>query len=76
MWLLLVAAFGFVVPNGFFVYWLVNEFHGFGPVLQDNLALGFILVLALIFAVVLGVALFAIAAHNGSAPTPSPLPTG
>jgi len=41
--LLLVAAFGFVVPNGFFIYWLVNEFNGFGPVLQDNLALGFIL---------------------------------
>ena len=43
MWLLLVAAFGFVVPNGFFIYWLFNEFNGFAPVLHDNLALGFIL---------------------------------
>jgi hypothetical protein len=43
MWLLLVALFGFVVPNGFFVYWLLFEFHGLGPVLQDKLALGFIL---------------------------------
>ena len=43
MWLLLVAAFGFLVPNGFFIYWLFNEYHGLGPVLQDRLALGFIL---------------------------------
>ena len=43
MLLLLVAAFGFFVPNGFFVYWLAFEFNGFGPVLQDKLALGFIL---------------------------------
>jgi uncharacterized protein DUF4190 len=42
-----------------------------------HIALGFILILVLIFVVfVLGVALFGIAAHNGSAPTPSPLPTG
>ena len=43
MWLLVVAVIGFVVPNGFFVYWLLTEFNGLGPVLQDNLALGFIL---------------------------------
>ena len=43
MWLLVVALFGFVVPNGFFIYWLSFEFHGLGPVLQDRLALGFIL---------------------------------
>jgi hypothetical protein len=43
MWLLVVAAFGFFVPNGFFIYWLTNEFDGFAPVLRDNLALGFIL---------------------------------
>ena len=42
-----------------------------------HIALGFILVLVLIFVVfVLGVALFGIAAHNGSAPTPSVHPTG
>ncbi|HTJ24103.1 MAG TPA: hypothetical protein VL383_17010 [Gemmatimonadaceae bacterium] len=43
MWLLAIAALGFVVPNGFFVYWLFVEFDGLGPVLQDNLAIGFIL---------------------------------
>ena len=43
MWLLLVAAFGLFVPNGFFIYWLLNEYNGLGPVLHDNLALGFIL---------------------------------
>ena len=43
MWLLLLALLGFVVPNGFFMYWLLIEFHGLGPVLQDKLALGFML---------------------------------
>ncbi len=43
MLLLVIALFGLVVPNGFFVYWLVVEYHGLGPVLQDRLALGFIL---------------------------------
>ena len=43
MWLLAIAAFGFLVPNGFFIYWLLVEFSGLRPVLQDRLALGFIL---------------------------------
>jgi hypothetical protein len=43
MWLLLIALLGLTVPNGFFVYWVMFEFHGLGPVLQDRLALGFIL---------------------------------
>ena len=43
MWLLLVAAFGLFVPNGFFLYWLFNEYQGLGPALHDKLALGFIL---------------------------------
>ena len=47
MWLLLAALVGFVVPNGFFVYWLCFEFDGVGPVLQDKPALGFILDVAL-----------------------------
>lgn len=42
-WLPLVALIGFIVPNGFFVYWLLFEFDGFGPILRDKLALGFIL---------------------------------
>jgi len=43
MWLLLVALFGLIVPNGFFVYWLLFEWHGLAAVLHDRLALGFIL---------------------------------
>jgi hypothetical protein len=43
MWLLLIALFGLTVPNGFFVYWLLYEFDGIGPVLKDNLAMGFML---------------------------------
>ena len=43
MWLPLLALLGFIVPNGFFVYWLLFEFHGLGPVLQDKLAIGFML---------------------------------
>lgn len=50
MWLLIVALLGLVVPNGFVVYWLLFEFHGLAPVLEDKLAVGFILdvILALI----------------------------
>src|SRR5512146_2192152 len=43
MWLLAIAALGFLVPNGFFIYWLLVEFSGLRAVLQDRLALGFIL---------------------------------
>lgn len=43
MWLLLVAFIGLTVPNGIFVYWLFTEYHGLGPVLQNKLALSFIL---------------------------------
>jgi hypothetical protein len=41
--LLVIALFGLVVPNGFFVYWLFNEYQGLGAVIQNRLALGFIL---------------------------------
>jgi hypothetical protein len=51
MWLLLVAAFGMIVPNGFFVYWLLYEYQGLGPVLQDRLAMGFILDVAVTLAI-------------------------
>ena len=51
MGLLVVAAFGLLVPNGFFVCWLLNEYHGLGPVLQDRLALGFILDVAVALAI-------------------------
>jgi hypothetical protein len=51
MGLLLVAAFGLLVPNGIFVYWLLNEYQGLGPVLQDRLALAFILDVAVALAI-------------------------
>lgn len=43
MILLVVALFGFLVPNGFFLYWLVNEFQGIRPIIANHLAMGFIL---------------------------------
>ncbi|HEU4799815.1 MAG TPA: hypothetical protein VFS94_04230 [Gemmatimonadales bacterium] len=43
MWLLLVALFGLVVPNGLFVAWLVTEFDGIGAMLANRLALAFML---------------------------------
>ena len=43
MWLALVALVGFVVPNGLFVYWLMNDYQGLHAVLQNRLALAFIL---------------------------------
>ncbi len=43
MWLLLVALFALLVPNGLFIYWLLNDLHSFGAVLQDKLILGFML---------------------------------
>jgi|SRR5215204_2003516 len=42
-WLLVVALFGVTVPNGLFIYWMLAEFNGLGPVLQDKLAVAFIL---------------------------------
>jgi len=41
--LLLVAAFGFLIPNGIFVYWLVHEWSGVAAVLSNHLAVAFIL---------------------------------
>lgn len=41
--LLLVAAFGLIVPNGIFLYWLMFEAHSFRDILGNRLALGFII---------------------------------
>jgi len=41
MALLLFAFFGLIVGDGLFLVWLMNDFHGLGPVLQDRLALSF-----------------------------------
>ena len=43
MWLLLIALIGLVIPNGLFIYWALFEFHGLRPVLEDKLAVAFIL---------------------------------
>jgi hypothetical protein len=43
MWLLVIALFGLVVPNGLFIYWLLAEFPGVTAVAQNKLALAFIL---------------------------------
>lgn len=54
MWLLIVALFGLLVPNGLFVQWLLVEDQGLSPVLHDKLALSFMLD-ALVVLVLLGV---------------------
>jgi hypothetical protein len=43
MILLIIALFGLIVPNGIFICWLLTEFHGVGEVLQNKLALAFII---------------------------------
>ena len=43
MILLLVSLFGLLVPNALFLYWLLVEYQGIAAVLQDKLALAFIL---------------------------------
>ena len=43
MLLLLIAAFGFAVPNGLFLYWLFFEYSSIAAVLDNRLALGFII---------------------------------
>lgn len=43
MALVLLAFFGLIIGDGLFIYWLVHDFHGFGAVLQDRLALSFII---------------------------------
>lgn len=43
MILLLIALFGLFVPNGLLLYWLLNEFNGLADIVQNKLALAFIL---------------------------------
>lgn len=47
MLLLAVALFGLIVPNGLFAYWLLFEFDGWRAVLENRLALGFMLDVAI-----------------------------
>ena len=43
MWLLAIAAFGLVVPNGLFIHWLLNDFTSVSAVLENRLAVAFML---------------------------------
>lgn len=43
MWLLIVALFGLIVPNGIFIYWLFTEFGGIVGVIENKLAVAFII---------------------------------
>jgi len=43
MFLLIVAGFGLIVPNGLFIYYMIYEFDSFAVLLQNNLALAFII---------------------------------
>jgi hypothetical protein len=52
MWLLLVALFGLLVPNGIFVYWLLTEFDGVGGVIANRLALAFIIEAFLVLGII------------------------
>ncbi len=43
MMLLVVALFGLLVPNGLFLCWLFYEYDGLAHVVQNKLALAFII---------------------------------
>ena len=43
MGMLLVAIFGLLVPNGIFIYWVVNDFHSISDITNNRLALAFII---------------------------------
>ena len=43
MILIAVALFGLIVPNGLFLYWLLAEFGGIRAVLDNHLAVAFII---------------------------------
>lgn len=43
MWLLAIAIFGLVVPNGLFLYWAAVEFSTVGEVLANRLAVAFMI---------------------------------
>ena len=51
MMLLVVSFVGLFIGDGLFIYWLVHDFQGWGTVLQDRLALSFIIDAALTLAI-------------------------
>jgi len=51
MWLLAVALVGLIVPNGLFIYWLVVDYQGIAQVVNDRLAMSFMLDVLLVLLV-------------------------
>jgi hypothetical protein len=47
MWLIIIALFGLLIPNGLFVYWTLYEFKNVSDVLTNYLAVAFMLDAAL-----------------------------
>lgn len=43
MWLLAIAAFGLIVPNGMFVHWMLTEYAGLGSMFESSLATAFMI---------------------------------
>ncbi|HSL83373.1 MAG TPA: hypothetical protein VLF66_11400 [Thermoanaerobaculia bacterium] len=43
MWLLILAFIGLVGPNGLFLYWLFYEYPGVSAVLENHLAVAFMI---------------------------------
>lgn len=43
MLLLVIALFGLIVPNGIFIYWLFTEFNSIAEVVNNKLAIAFII---------------------------------
>lgn len=43
MWLLIVAVFGLIAGDGLFLYWLAYDYQGIRAIMQDRLALGFMI---------------------------------
>ena len=43
MFLLIIALFGLIVPNGIFIYWLFAEFNSVAEVVSNKLAVAFII---------------------------------
>ncbi len=43
MFLLVIALFGLIVPNGIFIYWLFTEFNSVAGIVGNKLAIAFII---------------------------------
>jgi hypothetical protein len=43
MWLLVIAILGMLLPNGVFLYWLLQDYSSLSAAFSDKLALAFVL---------------------------------